>query len=45
MVITKWAIGNNAAAAAAWDNFRKQVSIAVENLVILDYISKKFWKL
>ena len=35
-----WAMGNNAAAAAAWDNFRKQVSIAVENLVILDYISK-----
>ena len=35
-----WAMGNNAAAEAAWDNFRKQVSIAVENLVILDYISK-----
>ena len=35
-----WAMGNNAGAEAAWDNFRKQVSIVVENLVILDYISK-----
>ena len=34
-----WAMGNNAGAEAAWDNFRKQVSIAVENMVILQYIS------
>ena len=33
-----WAMGNNSGAEAAWDNFRKQVSIAVEKMVILEYI-------
>ena len=33
-----WAMGNNAGAEVAWDNFRKQVSIAVEKMVILQYI-------
>ncbi|MBK9689510.1 MAG: hypothetical protein IPO65_17810 [Saprospiraceae bacterium] len=35
-----WAMGNNAGAEAAWDNFRKQVSIAVEKMVILQFISE-----
>jgi hypothetical protein len=33
-------MGNNAGAEAAWDNFRKLVSIEVEKMVILDFISK-----
>ncbi|HMT00674.1 MAG TPA: hypothetical protein PKA12_18105, partial [Saprospiraceae bacterium] len=35
-----WAMGNNAGAEAAWDNFRKLVSLEVEKMVILDFISK-----
>ncbi|MBP9195931.1 MAG: hypothetical protein KBF57_14700 [Saprospiraceae bacterium] len=35
-----WAMGNNSGAEAAWDNFRKLVSIEVEKMVILDFISK-----